>query len=69
MPSALFAARLRLAGAGSVMGWMSGEALKLGVTIAMFVAVALEYPGVHWTALLVTYFVVLKTYWLALAWR
>ncbi|KVE26584.1 ATP synthase subunit I [Burkholderia singularis] len=69
VPSALFAARLRLAGAGSVMGWMSGEALKLGVTIAMFVAVALEYPGVHWTALLVTYFVVLKTYWLALAWR
>lgn len=69
VPSALFVARLRLSGAGTVMGWVAGEALKLGVTIAMFAAVAFGYPGVHWVPLLVTYLVVLKTYWIALAWR
>ncbi|MBU9176089.1 ATP synthase subunit I [Burkholderia gladioli] len=69
VPSAVFAARLRFGGANTVMGWMFGEALKLGVTIAMFTAVALRFPDVHWVPLLVTYLVALKTYWLALAWR
>jgi ATP synthase protein I len=69
IPSALFAVRLRLGGAGTVMSWVAGEALKLGVTIAMFAAVAFGYVGVHWAPLLVTYLVVLKTYWIALAWR
>lgn len=48
VPSAVFAARLRFGGANTVMGWMFGEALKLGVTIAMFTAVALRFPDVHW---------------------
>ncbi|KAF1031438.1 MAG: hypothetical protein GAK33_07510 [Burkholderia lata] len=69
VPSAVFAARLKFGGANTVMGWMFGEALKLGVTIAMFVAVALRFPDVHWVPLLITYLVALKTYWLALAWR
>ncbi|WP_246796354.1 ATP synthase subunit I [Burkholderia perseverans] len=69
VPSAVFAARLRFGGANTVMGWMFGEALKLGVTIAMFTAVALRFPDVHWVPLLATYLVALKTYWLALAWR
>ncbi|NIF87356.1 ATP synthase subunit I [Burkholderia sp. Cy-637] len=69
VPSAVFAARLRFGGANTVMGWMFGEALKLSVTIAMFTAVALRFPDVHWVPLLVTYLVALKTYWLALAWR
>ncbi|AOJ00493.1 ATP synthase subunit I [Burkholderia mayonis] len=69
VPSALFAARLRQKGADTVMGWVIGEVLKMGATIAMFVAVALGYPGAHWVPLLVTYLLVLKTYWIALAWR
>lgn len=69
VPSAMFAASLRFGGANTVMGWTFGEALKLGVTIAMFTAVALRFPDVHWVPLLVTYLVALKTYWLVLAWQ
>ncbi|CAN0617395.1 ATP synthase I chain [Burkholderia multivorans] len=69
VPSALFVARMKAGGAATVMSWVAGEALKLGVTIGMFVAVAYGYAGVHWVPLLVTYLVVLKTYWIALAWR
>ncbi|MFC0402487.1 ATP synthase subunit I [Paraburkholderia rhizosphaerae] len=70
VPSALFAARLKkLSGAETVMSWMIGEALKMGATIAMFVAIAFWYHGVQWVPLLVTYLIALKTYWIALAWR
>lgn len=70
VPGALFAARLRtLSGAKTVMSWMIGEALKMGTTIAMFVAIAFWYHEVRWVPLLVTYLVSLKTYWIALAWR
>ncbi|MGG1945444.1 ATP synthase subunit I [Trinickia sp. NRRL B-1857] len=70
VPSALFAARLKGAGgAGSILTWMIGEMLKMGVTVAMFVAVAVWYHGVQWLPLLVTFLVTLQTYWLALAWR
>ncbi len=51
------------------MGWVVGEVLKMGATIALFVVIAVWYPGVHWVPLLVTYLLVLKTYWIALAWR
>ncbi len=70
IPGALFAARLRtLSGAETVMSWMIGEALKMGTTIAMFVAIAFWYHDVRWVPLLVTYLIALKTYWIALAWR
>ncbi|MDR6410853.1 ATP synthase subunit I [Paraburkholderia terricola] len=70
LPGALFAARLRtLSGAETVMSWMIGEALKMGTTIAMFVAIAFWYHDVRWVPLLVTYLIALKTYWIALAWR
>ncbi|WP_323119314.1 ATP synthase subunit I [Burkholderia alba] len=69
VPSALFAARLKQRGADTVAGWVVGEVLKMGATIAMFAAVAVWYPGVHWVPLLITYLLVLKTYWIALAWR
>jgi ATP synthase protein I len=66
----MFAARLRtLSGAETVMSWMIGEALKMGATIAMFVAIAFWYHDVRWMPLLVTYLIALKTYWIALAWR
>jgi ATP synthase protein I len=70
VPSALFAARLiKLNGAATVMSWMIGEALKMGATIAMFVAIAFWYHDVRWVPLLVTYLIALKTYWIALARR
>jgi ATP synthase protein I len=70
VPGTLFAARLRtLSGAKTVMSWMIGEALKMGTTIAMFVAIAFWYHDVSWVPLLVTYLIALKTYWIALAWR
>jgi ATP synthase protein I len=68
VPSAMFALRLKSRGAqGSAMGLVVGEAVKMGLTLAMFVAIAVGYPGVLWLPLLVTYLVALKTYWLALA--
>jgi ATP synthase protein I len=70
IPGALFAARLKWAhGGASVGAWMMGEALKLGVTILMFVVVAFFYHDVRWIALLVTYLIALKSYWIAMAWR
>jgi ATP synthase protein I len=70
VPSALFAARLKKqGGAETAMSWMIGEALKMGTTIAMFVAIAFWYHDVRWIPLLVTYLIALKTYWIALAWR
>ena len=70
VPSALFAARLKkLSGAETAMSWMIGEALKMGTTIAMFIAIAFWYHDVRWIPLLVTYLIALKTYWIALAWR
>ena len=70
VPSALFAARLKkLSGAQTAMSWMIGEALKMGTTIAMFIAIAFWYHDVRWSPLLVTYLIALKTYWIALAWR
>lgn len=56
-------------GQGSVGAWMVAEGVKLGVTIALFIAVAVYFRDVRWLPLLVTYVLALKTYWLALAWR
>src|SRR5476649_2771286 len=41
VPSGLFAARLKAkSGAETIASWMIGEAMKMGATIAMFVAIA-----------------------------
>jgi ATP synthase protein I len=70
VPGALFALRLRMVGhRQSMFGWMVGEAIKMGVTIAMFVAIAKYVPDLRWLPLLITYLVALKTYWVALALR
>ena len=60
VPSAVFAARLK---------GVIGEMLKMGLTVAMFVAIAVWYHDVRWLPLLVTFLVTLQTYWLALGWR
>ncbi|QSN61245.1 ATP synthase subunit I [Caballeronia sp. M1242] len=70
VPAALFAARLKArSGAETIMSWMIGEGVKMGATIAMFVAVALWYKSALWLPLLVTYIVALKAYWVAMALR
>jgi ATP synthase protein I len=70
LPAALFAARLQAkTGAETIMSWMIGEAVKMGATIAMFVAVAFWYKSALWLPLLVTYIVALKAYWIAMALR
>lgn len=69
VPSAAFALYLARRGRDSVGVWMMAEGVKLGLTIAMFIAVALLYKEARWLPLLLTYVLALKTYWLALAWR
>ncbi|WP_347555390.1 ATP synthase subunit I [Robbsia sp. KACC 23696] len=69
IPGGAFAAYLRRRGRDSVGVWMLAEGVKLGLTIAMFIAVAVLYREVRWLPLLLTYVLALKTYWLALAWR
>ncbi|MCY0389165.1 ATP synthase subunit I [Robbsia sp. Bb-Pol-6] len=56
-------------GRDSVGAWMMAEGIKLGVTIALFIAIAVYFRDVRWLPLLVTYVLALKVYWLALAWR
>lgn len=75
-PAALFALRLSASkrlknqSPGSLLAAVvSGEFLKIVVTIALFVWVALSYPDLQWIPLLVTYFVTLKCYWIAWFWR
>lgn len=67
IPSALFA--LRLSVQMSVASWVVGEGMKIGLTIAMFVAAAVFFPALNWLALLGAYIVVLKVYWVALILR
>ncbi|KKB64549.1 hypothetical protein WM40_06205 [Robbsia andropogonis] len=69
IPSAAFAGYLSRRGRDSVAVWMLAEGVKLGLTIAMFIAVAVLFREVRWVPLLLTYVLALKTYWLALAWR
>ena len=56
-------------GAETIASWVIGEAMKMGATIAMFVAIAYGFKGVLWIPLLVTYLIALKTYWIAMAWK
>ncbi len=56
-------------GAETIASWVIGEAMKMGATIAMFVAIAYGFKGVLWVPLLVTYLIALKTYWIAMAWK
>jgi len=53
----------------TIASWVIGEAMKMGATIAMFVAIAYGFKGVLWVPLLVTYLIALKTYWIAMAWK
>jgi ATP synthase protein I len=72
LPSALFLLRLELAKRSSVpspgkflAALVSGEFIKLAVTIGLFIGIAFAYPEVKWVPLLITYLVTLKCVWLA----
>jgi len=67
VPGGLFALYLKGAGGRSRVALVAGEALKAGVTLALFVAIGETYHEVHWLPMLVAYLVGLKAYWVALA--
>jgi ATP synthase protein I len=65
LPSGLFALRLMRAQYrqdGYVFAFFAGEAIKILLSIALFIGVAVFYRGADWLALLVTYIVVLQVY-------
>ena len=75
-PATLFALRLSVSkrqknqNPGSLLAAIvSGEFLKIVVTIALFVGVALSIPDLQWIPLLITYLVTRKCYLLAWLWR
>lgn len=70
LPNSLLAAWLtarvqRFGGAG-VTAMLGGELMKLGMTIALLVAVVRANPGISWLALLIGLVAALKAQWLAL---
>ena len=76
LPSALFLIRLQLATKAQVLNpgsylaaLVSGEFIKIVVTLMLFLGVAYWVPDVFWVPLLVTYVLALKCVWLAWLWR
>lgn len=76
LPSALFLARLELVKNTQILNpgnylaaLVSGEFIKIVVTLMLFLGVAFWIPGVLWVPLLVTYVLALKCVWLAWLWR
>ena len=76
LPSALFLTRLEVAkksqrlNPGSFLAALvSGEFIKIAMTLMMFVGIAYLVPDVLWVPLLVTYLLALKCVWLAWLWR
>jgi ATP synthase protein I len=76
LPSALFLARLEMAKKSQILNpgrflaaLVSGEFIKIVVTLVLFIGVAYSFPSVLWVPLLVTYLLALKCVWLAWLWR
>lgn len=70
VPGGLFALRLARASArqdGYVFAFFTGEAIKILLSIALFLVVAKGFRGVDWLALLVTYIAVMQIYVVGLA--
>lgn len=70
VPNAFFALRLfssaQKPGGANPMNFFIGEFLKIALTIAMLGAVVTLYRDVNWMAFLVTFIVVLKSYFILL---
>lgn len=76
LPSVLFLARLEMAKKSQILNpgrflaaLVSGEFIKIVVTLMLFIGIAYSFPGVLWVPLLVTYLLALKCVWLAWLWR
>ena len=76
LPTALFLIRLELAKNSQrlnptrfLAALVSGEFIKIAMTLMLFIGVAYYVPGVLWVPLLVTYLLALKCVWLAWLWR
>ena len=76
LPTTLFLTRLELAKKSQrlnpgrfLAALVSGEFIKIAVTLMLFVGIAFYVPGVLWVPLLVTYLLALKCVWLAWLWR
>ena len=76
LPSALFLVRLEVAKknvksnpGGYLAAVVSGEFLKILVTVLLFIGFALKQPDLKWIPLLVTYLATLKCYLLAWFWK
>ena len=76
LPSTLFVIRLELAKKSRMLNpgnfvaaLVSGEFIKIAVTLMLFIGVAFLIPGALWVPLLVTYVLALKCVWLAWMWR
>lgn len=76
LPSTLFLLRMELAKRSQrlnpskfVAALVSGEFIKIVVTIMLFVGIAFAYPEVKWVPLLITYLAALKCVWLAWFWK
>jgi ATP synthase protein I len=76
LPTALFLIRLELAKKSQrlnpgrfLAALVSGEFIKIAVTLMLFIGIAYWVPGVLWVPLLVTYLLALKCVWLAWFWR
>jgi len=67
IPSGLFAMWVQRGSASSKMALVAGEALKAGLTLALFVVIGETYPEVRWLPMLAAYVVGLNAYWVALA--
>jgi len=71
-PGLVFALRVRLSrtmkdqSPGKMLSAIvSGELMKIAITIGLFLGVAFAVPNLQWLPLLVTYIVTLMSYWLA----
>ena len=76
LPTVLFLTRLELAKKSQKLNpgrflaaLVSGEFIKIALTLMMFIGIAYLVPGVLWVPLLVTYLLALKCVWLAWFWR
>jgi ATP synthase protein I len=76
LPTALFLTRLELAKKSQrlnpgrfLAALVSGEFIKIAVTLMMFIGIVYLVPGVLWVPLLATYLLALKCVWLAWFWR
>ena len=74
LPATIFLLRLQMASnpnkpsAGRFLAAViSGELIKIALTLALFVGFAVKQPDLKWLPLLLTYFLTLKCYWFV--WR